>query len=243
MDIFGLGGNCCTPFHRSWYRTMQFLPNGFCLLCDEPARDVPNLCNACIRELPVLPDPCIACGAEAVSRTRLCRACAMHRPPVDRTVCALAYASPVDYLIGRLKFKRDLRTLPPLAGLLARAVAREAAVPDWLVPVPITPSRLCERGFNQALEITRSLGNSNDIPLTSVVYRRRSAETPQSSLSDPAARRTNVANAFKARGTVEGHVTIIDDVVTTGATVNALAQCLKNAGAHRVEVWAVARTP
>ena len=225
---------------------MQFLPNGFCLLCDDPAGDIPNLCNACIRELPVISNPCITCGAGAVPRTRTCRACAMQHPPVDRTVCALAYAPPVDYLIGRLKFSRDLRAVPVLAGLLDHAVAlgaTEAEVPDWLVPVPVARSRLRERGFNQALEIARSLGDSNRIRLSRAVHRQRSAETPQSSLPDTSARRANVASAFKVQGTVSGHVTIIDDVVTTGATVNALAQCLKKAGARRVEVWAVARTP
>ena len=223
---------------------MPFLSNGFCLLCDDPAGAVPNLCDACIRELPTLADPCIVCGAGAVPLTRLCRACAIRRPPVDRTICALAYASPVDYLIGRLKFDRDLRTAPALAGVLGRAVAREAAADaDWLVPVPITPARLRERGFNQAVEIARILGNRGGIRLTRAIHRKRGAETPQSSLSDSVARHANVARVFEARDAIGGHVTIIDDVITTGATVNALARCLKGAGVRRVDVWAVARTP
>ena len=230
------------PLFRSGCRQMQYFPDGFCLLCDEPAGAVPNLCNVCIRELPVLPDPCHVCGAGAVPNTRLCRACAMRRPPVDRTVCALAYAPPVDYLIGRLKFDRDLRAVPALAGMLARAVVRETTA-DWLVPVPITPARLRERGFNQALEIARALGKSNGVRLTRAIHRRRGAETPQSSLPDTAARRANIAGVFEARSPIDGHVTIVDDVVTTGATVNALAQCLKRIGARRVDVWAVARTP
>ena len=221
---------------------MPFLPSGFCLLCDEPAGAVPNLCDDCLRELPVLPNPCAICGAGAVPRTRLCRACAMRRPPVDRTICALAYAPPVDYLIGRLKFDRDLRVVPALVGVLGRAVARETAA-DWLVPVPITPARLRERGFNQALEIARVFADGSGTRLTRTIHRRRGAETPQSSLPDMAARRANVAEVFEARTTLGGHVTILDDVVTTGATVNALARCLKRAGARRVDVWAVARTP
>ena len=220
---------------------MPFLSNGFCLLCDEPAGAVLNLCDTCIRELPTLVDPCTVCGAGAISPTGLCRACAIRRPPVDRTICALAYASPVDYLIGRLKFDRDLRAAPALAGVLGRTIVREAA--DWLVPVPITPARLRERGFNQAVEIARILGNRSGIRLTRAIHRRRGAKTPQSSLSDSVARRANVARVFEARGAIGGHVAIIDDVITTGATVNALAQCLKRAGVRRVDVWAVARTP
>ena len=218
------------------------MPCGYCLLCDESAGAIPNLCDACARELPVLSDPCVACGARAVPRTGLCRACAMRRPAVARTVCALAYAPPVDYLIGRLKFDRDLRVVPALTTVLGRAIAGEA-VADWLAPVPITPARLRERGFNQALEIARGLSRRSGVRLTRAIHRRHGAETPQSSLPDTAARRANVAGAFEVHAPIDGHVVIIDDVVTTGATVNALARCLKKAGAHQVDVWAIARTP
>ena len=213
-----------------------------CLLCDEPAGTIANLCDSCARELPTLPEPCATCGASAIPHTKMCRACTTRPPPVDHTVCALAYAPPVDYLIGRLKFHRDLRVVPTLAGLLLRAVADEAAA-DWIAPVPITAARLRKRGFNQALEIARALGKSKGVRLTKVVHRRRGAEIPQSSLPDTTARRANVADAFETRAAIGGHVVIVDDVVTTGATVNALARCLKRAGACRVDVWAAARTP
>ena len=221
---------------------MRIMPGDVCLLCDEPGGTITNLCDACARELPTLRKSCTSCGAVAIPHTKLCRTCATRRPPVDRTVCALAYAPPVDYLIGRLKFQRDLRVVPVLAGLLHRAVAGEAAA-DWLAPVPITPARLRKRGFNQALEIARILGRNGGVRITQAVHRRRGADTPQSSLPDTAARRANVANAFAARAPIGGHVVIVDDVVTTGATVNALARCLKGAGACRVDVWAAARTP
>ena len=223
---------------------MRFIPSDICicLLCDEPGGAIANLCDTCARELPTLPEPCVTCGASAIPHTMLCRTCAIRRPPVDRTVCALAYAPPVDYLVGRLKFHRDLRVVPTLAGLLLRAVAGEATA-DWLAPVPITTARLRKRGFNQALEIARVLGKSKGVRLTRAVHRRRGAEIPQSSLPDTIARRANVADAFKTRTAIGGHVVIVDDVVTTGSTVNALARCLKRAGAHRVDVWAIARTP
>lgn len=221
---------------------MQFIRSNICLLCDEPGGTIANLCDACARELPIIPEPCVTCGASAVRHAKLCRACATRHPPVDSTVCALAYAQPVDYLVGRLKFHRDLRVVPTLAGLLLRAAAGKTGA-DWLAPVPITPARLRTRGFNQALEIARVLSRRIEVRITRVVHRRRGAETPQSSLPDTAARRTNVAGAFEVRTTIGGHVVIIDDVVTTGATVNELARCLKRAGARRVDVWAIARTP
>ena len=221
---------------------MQLIRSDICLLCDAPGGSIPNLCEACARELPTLADPCVTCGASAIPRTNVCSACAIRPPPVDRTICALAYSSPVDYLVGRLKFHRDLRVVPVLAGLLLRAVAAESGS-DWLVPVPLTPARLRKRGFNQALEIARVLCNGTGVRIARVVYRRRGAETPQSSLPDTIARCANVAGVFQACAPVGGHVVIVDDVVTTGATVSALARCLKGAGASRVDVWAVARTP
>ena len=220
---------------------MQFMPNGICLLCDESAEAIPNLCNACARELPMLSDSCIVCGASAIRHGKLCRACAIRRPPVDRTICAVAYAPPVDYLIGRLKFDRDLRVVPTLAGVFGPVIAGEAA-PDWLVPVPSSPTRLRERGFNQALEIARALGRRRGIRLARVAHRRRGADIPQSSLPDTAARRANVAGAFEIHAAISGHVVVVDDVVTTGATVNSLARHLKRAGAEQVHVWAIART-
>ncbi len=150
--------------------------------------------------------------------------------------------SPVDYLIGRMKFHSDLRVIPTLAGLLLRRVAPGTEI-DWLAPVPITTSRLRKRGFNQALELARVVGKGTGIGITRVVHRRRGADTPQSSLPDTATRRANVAHAFRAHARIRGRVAIIDDVVTTAATVSAIARCLKRAGASEVEVWAVARTP
>jgi len=221
---------------------VQLTRSDICLLCDAPGGTIVNLCDACARELPTPPDPCRLCAAIAVPGTGLCPVCTTRRPPVDRTICALSYSSPVDYLVGRMKFHSDLRVVPTLAGLLLRRVAPGAGV-DWLAPVPITASRLRQRGFNQALELARVVGRGTGIGITRVVHRRRGADTPQSSLPDTAARRVNVANAFQAHTRVSGRVAIIDDVVTTASTVNALTRCLKRAGASEVEVWAVARTP
>lgn len=221
---------------------VRFIPNGVCLLCDEAANALPNLCDPCIRELPIPLGPCLTCGAGAVPHSTLCGACAHRPPPVDRTICALAYASPVDYLVGRLKFEGDLRVVPALAGVLDRAVGKGTPV-DWLAPVPISPARLRERGFNQALEMARILARRRGVRLSRAIRRRRGADTPQASLPDTAARRANVTDVFEALASIDGHVAIVDDVVTTGATAHAMARCLKRAGARTVDVWAVARTP
>ena len=215
---------------------------GICLLCDLSAGIETNLCDACRDDLPIIPDACASCGSHAIPGTGTCPACTLRHPPMDRTVCAVAYGSPVDYLVGRLKFDCDLRVVPALAGLLVRAVGGEPT-PDWLVPVPIGAARLRKRGFNQALELARYLGDIRGVRVSGIMRRRRGYETPQSSLPDTSARRANVAGAFEARAAIDGHVVVVDDVVTTGATVSALARCLKRAGASRVDAWAVARTP
>ncbi|WP_025770149.1 ComF family protein [Thioalkalivibrio sp. HK1] len=219
------------------------IPPGFCLLCDEPARTIANLCDACARSLPLIDDPCRRCGGWAVPGTALCRLCARRAPTVARTLCALAYASPVSHLIGRLKFGGDLRVAPTLANLLEKRCEIRAREVDWLVPVPLGLPRLRSRGFNQALEIAKELKPNRPIPIASFVHRRGQSDAPQSSLPTIGARRSNVRDAFEVRGRLHGRVAIVDDVVTTGATVNALAKCLMHAGAQEVEVWAVARTP
>ncbi len=228
-------------FHIPGFR----LPPGFCLLCDEPARTIANLCDPCAAALPLIDDPCRRCGARAIPGSSLCPICIRLRraPAVSHTICALAYAAPVSHLIGRLKFGRDLRVAPTLAELLERRCLARALDIDWLVPVPMANTRLRSRGFNQALEIARSLKLDRRIPIASNVYRRPGNAAPQSSLPTIGARRSNVREAFSVRGRLEGKAAIVDDVVTTGATVDALARCLMRAGAREVEVWAVARTP
>jgi len=115
--------------------------------------------------------------------------------------------------------------------------------PQVLIPVPLHPSRLGERGYNQALEIARVLARELALPIDNHVCERVAATAPQAGL-DEHARRRNIRGAFAVRGPFHwSHVVILDDVVTTGSTVAELARVLRGAGARRVEVWAAARTP
>ena len=114
-------------------------------------------------------------------------------------------------------------------------------MPELLLPVPLHPKRLRERGFNQALEIARPLGRRFQIPVEARACRRIRATRPQSELA-LAERRGNLRGAFAVRGALTArHLAIVDDVVTTGATVSALARVLLRQGVQRVDVWAVAR--
>ncbi len=152
----------------------------------------------------------------------------------------LAYAPPVDRWILDLKFHARLPVAPLLARLLAGRLRGEP-LPTRVIPVPLHPRRLRERGFNQAVEIARPLCRDLGVALDWGAVRRVRATAHQVG-ADARARRRNVRGAFAAADDLRGlHVAILDDVVTTGATVGELARVLRRAGAARVEVWAVAR--
>lgn len=121
--------------------------------------------------------------------------------------------------------------------------SQQAFMPNYLLPVPLHRRRLKERGYNQALEIARPLARYFHLEISPGVCRRTQATPAQSGLNRKA-REKNLRNAFRLIEDVTGlHVTLVDDVVTTGTTVTELARCLKRGGATRVDVWAVARTP
>lgn len=218
-----------------------------CVLCGGCGSGRLDLCRGCRDDLPELSAGCRRCGAPLPARPpaekRLCGACLRKPPWFDHVHCPLRYDSPVDWLIHRLKFNARLSHVRVLGALLADSVEqRSAAPPGLLVPVPLHPRRRRERGFNQALELARPVARRLGVPLAADLCERRHNTPHQFSL--PAGRRrANVRNAFVLRRPPPAkHVALIDDVVTTGATVNELARLLKRGGAERVEVWAVART-
>ncbi|MBR9814938.1 ComF family protein [bacterium] len=215
-----------------------------CLGCDRPADDLAiSLCGACARNLPPLPLCCPVCGDALPPQVSTCQACAncqKRKPAFARTIAALAYAPPVDDWIGALKYRGQLRHAGPLAGLLARAVASQPK-PDLLIPVPLHDSKLRSRGFNQAIELTRPLARELELPWRHDLARRLRPTPPQQGQT-ATQRRRNLRGAFAAKDEIAGlHVAIVDDVMTTGATADALAQSLKKAGAAEVSAWVVAR--
>jgi ComF family protein len=155
----------------------------------------------------------------------------------------MSYAEPVRELVHRLKFKGNRAVGPVLGGVLAeRLASSRGARPDILLPVPLHKARLRERGFNQAVEIARVVARSRGVPLALHGAGRVRRTEPQSQLQGVQARRANLRGAFRVDGGVRGlHVVIVDDVVTTGATVGELSRELLRAGAQRVDVWACCR--
>lgn len=228
-----------------------------CLVCAEPAPGRLDLCPGCEAVLPWMPPACFSCAmplppsAAAAAGThpeaplpgRLCGACQHDPPPLAETRAAFLYGFPVDRLLPRLKFHRDL----PAGRLLAQAMAAAFTGqprPDVLVPVPLHRARLRERGYNQALELARPLGRRLGIPVRRTLLVRTRATAAQSRL-DAGARAANLRDAFAvpAHRAVPAHVALVDDVMTTGATLHAAADALLDAGADRVVAWVCARAP
>jgi ComF family protein len=140
------------------------------------------------------------------------------------------------------KFQRKLHLARPLAGLLIERMGQQPEGSEILVPVPLHPQRLRQRGFNQSVELTRILAKHYGLPYDLQLCRRIKATKAQSELNKQE-RCKNLANAFEVSAAVrETHLVLVDDVITTGATVTELSKALKKAGARRIDVWAIART-
>jgi ComF family protein len=213
----------------------ELLFGGACYVCRGAARG--TLCAQCRAELPRLGDElCPRCALPSPGGA-LCGRCLSEPPAYDATVAALAYDFPADALVHALKFRGELSLAPFLAGLLGERLGAGAAA-EMLVPVPLSAARLRSRGYNQALEIARHLPGRLDF---SACVRERDA-TPQVELPW-AERQRNVRGAFHCRAPLEGiSIAVVDDVMTTGATLDEVARTLKRAGAARVVNWVVART-
>lgn len=200
----------------------------------------------------LFPPRCILCGFPGASLDLdLCEVCHADLPWAyshGEAVVALRYEHPVDELIRRLKYQGAIAHGRVLGVLLAEvACKRSDALPALLVPVPLHAARWRERGFNQAALIARYAGHLLGIPVTRHAA-VRVRDTPSQTALDVNARRLNVRGAFEVREgrplerlSAAGHVAIVDDVITTGSTVNELRRVLLGAGVRRVEVWAVAR--
>jgi ComF family protein len=216
-----------------------------CRLCGVTAGVADGLCGGCLADLPFLTVGCVRCARVLPEgyTAGICGACLKKPPAFDSTTAVLRYRAPVDYLIQRLKFSGELALAPLLARRLAEKIAaRGDALPELLIPVPLHRTRLRERGFNQATEVARPLGRWLKIPVDHGLC-GRSWHAPPQSLTPPAARRRNVRGAFRLEEQPHvSHVAIIDDVMTTGHTVNELAGVLRRAGVRLIEVWVVARS-
>lgn len=216
----------------------KLLFGGSCFLCRGEAGAL--LCRACEADLPRLgANLCPRC-ALASPGGAVCGRCLTQPPAYDATRAALAYAFPADVLVQALKFRSELALAPFLGNLLSESVSSKEV--DCIVPVPLSMKRLRERGYNQALEIARHVAKATGRPLAPELCERRIDTAVQMEL--PLEERAkNVRGAFHCPNLVGGKaIAVLDDVMTTGATLDEVASTLKRAGAARVVNWVVART-
>ncbi|MGN6188834.1 MAG: ComF family protein [Conexibacter sp.] len=213
-----------------------------CLACGAPlvAADA-RLCVPCRRALPWLPQPrCERCGLPLPCASRAGR-CPAAAAAFERAWAPLAHDGPTRQLVAALKFRGALPVARLMAAQIAASVPRDLLTGATLVPVPLHPSRRRARGFDQAALIAAALGRRTGLPLHPCL-RRDGAPTRQLG-ADRAARRDAAARQrLTVRGPVPGHALLVDDVHTTGATLDACARALRAAGSRRVEAVAYART-
>ncbi len=218
-----------------------------CQLCGAATPQL--LCLACNRDLPQRSEAGCPCCGEAGSGGQRCGACLADPPHFDTTISAFRYEFPLDRLLQAYKFRAHLALTGLLADALAAAVERHLAEtgnarPDLLVPMPLAPQRLAERGFNQSVLLGQMLATRFQLRFASQVLVRVRDTRPQAGLKR-SERRQNVKNAFACQSgeiNLQGmRVALIDDVMTTGASMSEAARALKKAGARHVEAWALAR--
>ena len=220
----------------------ELLP-GRCMLCGFSCpRD--NLCAGCLDDMPFNENACEGCGLECPGLTGgRCGPCLVRAPAWDRVIAGLRYQFPVDVLVHKLKYQRNLAA----GRALSRATCETLdpglrSTPLLLVPVPLHWSRELSRGYNQAYEIARHFSRWTDCPLLEGRLCRLRRTVTQTGL-DAASRRRNLRGAFRWRGPslAGARVALVDDVMTTGATAAACSTTLRGAGAGRIEVWVAAR--
>lgn len=216
-----------------------------CLLCLQAA-ETRCLCPACLADLPWQGHACAVCAlpmpTSAESDTVVCAECRLTPPPWRQAQAVFHYRFPVDRLIAAFKYQHQLALTDLFADLLAARLTPDDAA-SVIVPVPLHPNRLRERGYDQTLLLAKALARLSGIPCHHTSLRRQ-RDTPMQKLLDREARRANLLDAFACddKALAGQHVLLIDDVLTTGATLSVLTEVLLNAGATTVQALVIART-
>jgi ComF family protein len=227
----------------SWVdEAVSFLAPERCTWCG--AYDaVFGACDGCRAELPWNDAACPSCAQPSPAPVT-CPRCLARPPAFDSAWCPFRREEPVRSGIAAIKYRAAFGPLRTLGHLMGEALAsRSGALPDLLLPVPLSRRRLLVRGFNQALAIARVLARATGVPVDA--HAARLVRVPVDQIGQTAAqRRRNLRGAFRVDRDLHGrHVALVDDVMTTGATLDALARAARSAGAVRIEAWALARSP
>lgn len=231
--------NFLSPFRQKLAQLYSNLTTTHCLLCGAVDNDS-CLCTDCINNLPRLRHSCPRCAMPLQDNT-LCGQCLNHPPEQNTSLSLFIYKSPIDRLIADFKYHDKLFLSRFFAGQIAKQV-ESRPLPQLLIPIPLHPRRLRQRGYNQSLELAKSLSKRLAIPVCSKSLIRITDSLPQSSLPYKK-RKQNVQQAFKMDNSLlPSHIALIDDVLTTGNTANVAAKTLRKVGVNNIELWTIART-
>jgi ComF family protein len=219
-------------------KIVQSLPAQPCILCGSFSHFGP-WCQACDGDLPYLVEPHCPICALPTHNGDVCGRCLKVEPKFDRTLAVFAYAFPLNKLVQALKFGEHLMLANALADRLSE---KTGPLPDAVIAMPLHPARLSERGFNQSMELARRVAGNLNIALLPHACERVRDTPPQSALPWRE-RRKNLRNAFTCNQNLTGqHIAVVDDVMTSGVSLNEVALALRKAGAREVSNWIIART-
>jgi len=227
---------------------MDFLEKRFsriilsrCALCHALQAETQSLCRSCLKDLPCIESSCHICGMP-LSSSDTCGSCIILPTVLDKTICAYRYAYPLDLLIKRYKYKQKMDLILPLVSVLSEKIlANSEALPEVIVPVPLHFNRLFKRGFNQSLEISKILSRIINVPVDNNLIARVRDTTPQFKLTSKQ-RKSNLKGAFKiTTGRTYQSLAIVDDIITSGATGDEIAQLFHRSGIKQIQLWALAR--
>lgn len=241
-------------FHKRWHawrhrlnRTFRSYTPNRCVLCNLPSANGNHpICQYCLKELPYLKNFCLVCAEPlAYPVNAVCGNCLKQPPAYSSIFAGFHYEAPVDLLITGLKFANKRELSWALAYLFSHcqmpAIRKAIESNALLVPMPMHRNRFHQRGYNQAALVADELRRWNGLQLRTDLCQRSHNTQPQVGMSREQ-RLRNVRDTFRCSPEVKGcQIVIVDDVVTTGASANALANTLLNAGAKKVDVWAIAR--
>lgn len=245
----------------------QWILPSVCLLCAADVADDLDLCQACNNDLPRINQACYCCALPLAgdinsrplsshlinkslpsdtNNTPLCGHCLKIPRSFNRTIALCSYEEPIISFINQMKFLGQLKYARLFNHLLIHHLAANQHylrnLPECIIPVPLHPQRLKERGFNQALELSRLVAAHFNIPIKHDACQRLRATTSQS-LIHATHRQSNMKNAFALTKSFSAkHIAIVDDVVTTGSTVEELSQLFRNNGVEQIDIWCCART-
>jgi len=226
-------------FNRVNYRSLFDL----CIICLQHCSTPSGICSACQNDLPWLEARCAICALPltATNHDTLCGSCLKKKPAFTHVDALFLYQFPIDHFIGKIKYSGKTQYI----GHLAQLLSTHCSLPihaDALIPVPMHRFNLYKRGFNQAELLAVELGKKLNMNVETRLLKKTQLTRRQMTLTRNE-RLKNQRNVFKCITPPQRHIILVDDVMTTGATLDAAAQTLLTAGAERVDAIVLARTP